>query len=221
MTVLTKMSIYSPESIKYAIYQLQNYIIKNNFKGDIIIDAFINIKTNKCKFICQYFNSHFVFISYDSFQQNHKILSQQIRKYVSNLIKCNSLICIGGESYLYALTNNVKNIYHITNSLSIFYDCEFNKQFYNVKISNNLVNYNLCYINSNIKNAIINLSSLNTNLLNIINDLNLNKIIIINCHHDDFWNKIKILSKFKIISRKKFICYYLKYFITVTILKHL
>ena len=52
---------------------------------------------------------------------------------------------------------------------------------------------------------IINLSKLVVNLLKIINVSNVKLLIIISCHHDDFWKKIKYLSNYKLISRKQII----------------
>ena len=74
--------------------------------------------------------------------------------------------------------------------------------------ANNANNYDLC---------IINLSSLNINLLHKINLLINKVIIIISCHHDDFWKRIKILNNFKLMKRQQFVCPILHYFITVNI----
>ena len=41
--------------------------------------------------------------------------------------------------------------------------------------------------------------------MKVINNSNFKEIIIINCHHNDFWKKINLLSSYKLISRKKFI----------------
>ena len=51
-----------------------------------------------------------------------------------------------------------------------------------------------------------------------LNNSSSNRLIIINCHHHDFWKKIKLLSNYKLIIRKKFVDYDSKYFITVNIL---
>ena len=63
----------------------------------------------------------------------------------------------------------------------------------------------------------MNLSKLNIHVIEEINKISFNKIIIINCHHDDFWNKTKRLTNYKLTCRKKFICNDLKYFITVNV----
>ena len=65
--------------------------------------------------------------------------------------------------------------------------------------------------------CLINLSKLSKGLLNILNKNNYEKIIIISCHHDDFWNKINILKNYIIKNRRYFICEKLKYFITVSV----
>lgn len=62
------------------------------------------------------------------------------------------------------------------------------------------------------------MAKLHINLLNQINTRYYKYIIIINCHHDDFWKKIKLLTNFKIINRKQFIVS--NYFITVTLLEY-
>lgn len=220
--VLTKLYINSPKSIEFAIPEIQHYVLNNNYSGKIITDMYNNIYIHNKKYIPQDFNSNTIFISFDSFQQNNKYLANKIRKYVSNILNSlniTQLICIGGESYIYGLVNNIKYIYHMTNCKSIYDDCQFNNKFYRSYIHNNMVDYNLISnINCNYLTLLINLSNLNKNLLLLINNSNIQTIIIINCNHIDFWKKIKLLYNFKIISRKQFICYTISYFITVTIL---
>lgn len=219
--MLTKVTINSNESVKLAVWQIQDYLKVKPYSGLITMGSNEKIYLDSNKYIPQLFNSFQVFISSDSFQQNNLKL-EIVRKFVMRQIKLvnpNNLLCIGGESYLYGLTNNIPQIYHMTNSESIYSDCEFNKQFFKSKVSNNLVNYNLVKeINLDYKVGIINLANLNFNLLKKINLSNLENIIIINCHHEDFWKKIKLLSKYKIKSRQYFVCNFIKYFITVTIL---
>jgi putative papain-like cysteine peptidase DUF1796 len=72
---------------------------------------------------------------------------------------------------------------------------------------------------TNINNGdiiIINIAKLNINVMNVINKRFYKKIIIINCHHNDFWKKIKLLTNYKLINRIKFITKF--NFITVNIL---
>ena len=64
---------------------------------------------------------------------------------------------------------------------------------------------------------LINLSKLNLNLVKQINKKDIKNIIIISCHHKDFWNKIKYLSNYKLKIRKKFIDEKIKYFISVSV----
>jgi hypothetical protein len=222
MGTLNKLIINSNDSIKLAVWQIQNYLKLNIYTGMIILGSNDKIYLGSNKFIPQSFNSHQVFISSESFQQNNLKLAHQVRKYVSDNIKLfNSakLLCIGGESYLYGLSCKIPQIYHMTNSPSIHLDCEFNSKFFPSKISNNLVDYNkVKQINSDYQIGLINLANLNHNLMIKINDSNLQIIMIVNCHHEDFWKKIKLLTKFKIRSRQYFICDYIKYFLTVTIL---
>lgn len=152
------------------------------------------------------------FVNKNSFIQNNIYLANKIRKYVSDLLhNFKTITCIGGEAYLYGLYKNMI-ITNYTNNKFIFEDS--NK--YN--ISNNLVNYEtyIKYKESDI--LLINLSKLIKNLVNIVNLLNFNLIIVISCHHDDFWKKIRLLNRYKLISRKQFIDTKIGNFITVNIL---
>lgn len=173
------------------------------------------------------FNKIPIFISNTSFQQNPKI-SKELRFYTNNIIndiqskinkKCNNMICIGGESYLYALSNiYIKKIIHYTNSLSIYQDVYINNKIYKKQINNNLINYNEY---KNIKNGdllLLNNAKLNINLLNVINKRFYQYIIIINCHHLEFWKRIPILSNYKLLTRKQFITD--NYFITVNLFQY-
>ena len=54
-------------------------------------------------------------------------------------------------------------------------------------------------------------------IIEVLNNSNINKLIIINCHHNDFWKKIQKLNNYSLIQREKFICYGMNYFITVNI----
>jgi hypothetical protein len=176
-------------------------------------------------------NSSF-FISPNSFKQ-HYIIQKTLRKYINFLIynlydklieknafpsHLSQIVCIGGESYLFGLCNNFNSIVHYTNSQYIYNDAHLNNSIYKKKLENNLIDYNKY---SKIKNSdllIINLAKLHINLLNQINKRYYKYIIIINCHHEDFWKKIKLLTNFKIISRKQFIV--TNYFVTATLFQY-
>lgn len=217
---LIKININSEDSIKMADFRIQHFIELNpTYKGLIIVDCFDNIHTKiDRKFIPQIFNNQIVYISALSFQQNNLLLGKKTRSCVNALINnATSMICIGGESYLYGLTNKIHQIYHLTNSSSIFEDCQKNSQYFNSIISNNLMDYNkLSEVPKNFNCALINLSLLNSNLLKLINKSNVQEIVIINCNMNDFWNKIKLLTKYKIKTKQYFICCKLKYYISVT-----
>lgn len=177
-------------------------------------------------------NNYYFFISPKSFEQN-SIIKKELRKYVNFLIynlydklvqknafryHLSQIVCIGGESYLFGLSNNFNNVIHYTNSISIYNDAIFNNSIYKKKLENYTIDYNNF---KNIKNSdllIINLAKLHINLLNIINTRFYKYIIIINCHHDDFWKKIKLLTNFKIISRRQFIV--TNYFVTVSLFQY-
>lgn len=150
-----------------------------------------------------------VFRAFNSFQQNYKLLGHKIRKYVFYILytytlgtsstKINS---IGGESYLFGSKNNT--VFY-TNSYNTYSDAIQNN--YN-KENINHVDYNSCQLILKHDFTVINLSSLNSSLLKQINTISENilttKLIIINCHHTDFWKKIKLLSNFTLITRKQF-----------------
>lgn len=164
------------------------------------------------------FNNELVFISDNSFKQNNQI-AKRLRKYVNFQIDNSNITTIGGESYLFGLTNKkVTHINHYSNSKSIINDAMLNNTFYKKKLDNNLINYNTF---DRIKHAdllIINIARLNINLLNQINKRYYKKIIIINCHHDEFWKRLPLLSNYKLSSRKQFITD--RYFVTVNILNN-
>ena len=202
---------------------IKKWLEKNStFEGLIIRNNFGNIYSDNQPFIPHEFNGEIVFISAKSFIQNNYRLGNSIRKYVNQYL-CNvsSIVCFGGESYLYALTNNkIKHICHYTNNHSIFTDFNYNIKFITKRFSNifnDRINYNKLFFVPNYECCILNLSKLNVHIIKQINKTNFNKIIIINCHHDDFWKKIKGLSNYKLIIREKFICNDLKYFITVNV----
>ena len=167
----------------------------------------------------EFFNTHRVFISDKSFKQN-KIIKKELRCYVKEFILYTNLVSIGGESYLFGLTsNNIINITNYTNSESIYNDANLNNKIYRKKLNNNLVSsYNIISDIINGELLIINLAKLNINLLNIINRRLYKKIIIINCHHTEFWKRITLLDNYKLITRKQFISDL--YFVTVNILEY-
>jgi hypothetical protein len=184
------------------------------------------------------FNNNYFFISNKSFCQHIKI-QKNLRQYVNTLI-CNffnntkivntnnsinsfkhslfTIVCIGGESYLYGMSNNFNKIIHYTNSKYIYNDVENNNQIYKKNIENNLINYNKYQYIKNGNMLIINIAKLNLNIIKQCNSRFFKYIIIINCHHIEFWNRIKLLNNYKIINRKQFIV--TNYFVTVSILEY-
>lgn len=167
------------------------------------------------------FNDKYVYINKNSFRQNNKI-KKDLRFYVFSIIlnhkvKINSIVCIGGESYLFAMTSDkISNIIHYTNSKSIYNDAKLNNNLYSKNLNNNIIDYNTY---SNIINGtilILNLAKLNLNLLNVINKRIYKTIIIINCHHNEFWKRIILLTNYKLTSRKQFISN--NNFVTVNVL---
>ena len=167
------------------------------------------------------FNDNLVYISPGSFQQN-KLVAKKIRKYTSNLLTGSSptqITCIGGEAYLIGITSNLQ-VNNYTNSGGIYSDANYNNTFYRKIITNNLVNYNdLDLVLEKNDTCLINLANLNNNLLKIVNNNDYKEIIIVSCHHLDFWKKTKLLTNYQLITRTRFIttCN----FITVNVLKRI
>lgn len=157
--------------------------------------------------IPQLFNNKIVFQSYTSFQQNNYIIAKRLHKKVSSYIKSNSINAIGGESYLYST-----NSYYHTNSNSGHEDAKYNKCKNSIVINYNNYKFNLLPIDT-----VINLSKLHINVMTQINMSSSNRVIIINCHHKDFWKKIKLLDNYKLIKRHKYIDYKLRHFVTVNL----
>lgn len=180
--------------------------------GNKLLDYLWRTRTDE-KFIPQEFNKKIVFQSFGSFQQNNLFLSKMIRKFVSNQLKTTEINAIGGEAYLYGLQSKCR---FYTNSKSIYEDAKFNGYLdsyyidYNGKSEIDIMVLNEC-------DTVVNLSRLNSNVLKQINNSSSNRVIIINCHHEDFWKKTKLLSNFKLITREKFIDMKSKYFITVNV----
>ncbi len=167
----------------------------------------------------EFFNNKRIFISNNSFKQN-KTIKKELRSYVKEFIIYTNLVSIGGESYLFGITSdNITNITNYTNSESIYNDVNLNNKIYRKKLNNNLVySYNIISNISSGEVLIINLAKLNINLLNIINERLYKKIIIINCHHTEFWKRIHLLDNYKLITRKQFVSEL--YFVTVNILEY-
>ena len=96
--MLNKINIVKNIDVNILRNEIKEYLIINpNFLGLIILDYKNKIKTGYNKYILQNFNNNIIFISSNSFQQNHMKLSLEIRKYICNNIKqINNLICIGG-----------------------------------------------------------------------------------------------------------------------------
>lgn len=193
--------------------KIKDYLINNpNFKGYISLDYKFRVRTNVIGMIPLNINNKFIFKYQDTFQQNNLDLRNKIIKIIKNyLINVDEISCIGGESYIYMIINSIKGNYYC-NQEKLKQEADFN-----LKTNQNfLIDYNKI-IKLKLNNLLIlNLSKLNTNLLNIINqNQKVKLIIIINCHHQDFWKKIKHLSNFKL--NKRIYLTDFNYFITVNI----
>jgi len=193
-------------------YILGHYLFNDKKPADLNTDILMidyRLRVRKDNFVPIKFLDKVYIVNKNSFIQNH-IKGNLIRKYIVNVVNIidtirnnDNIISIGGEAYLYGVYLNLKTI-NFTNNTDIYNDA--NK--HNL-LGNNLVDYNKMKDINIQKNhnysMIINLSKLVVNLLKIINVSNVKLLIIISCHHDDFWKKIKYLSNYKLVSRKQFI----------------
>ena len=188
---------------------IKKWLLDNkNFTGDISLDYRNRIRTD-LSLVPFKINNRIIFKYLDTFQQNNNYLSKKIRKYVLNEIG-DEVMCIGCESFIYGL--ECKKYIYYSNCKKLCFENDFNSKNKSIYIEN----YNKSHEFKIVYNTlIINLSKLNKELLIKINELEISKIIIINCHHKDFWKKIKYLNKFKLITRNKFISQ--EYFISVNI----
>jgi len=211
--MITK-ALISDSNIRQEWHPKIKKFIKYNskYRGYIVIDYKNRIRINSKSMIPFKYNNNIIFKYIDTFQQNNKILSQKIRCMIKIFLNKNNISkisCIGGESYIYIIINRLKGNYYC-NQLKLKQEAEFNLK----NCENYYIDYNKI---DNIKlysNVILNLSKLNCNLLKLINiNLEIKTIIIINCHHQDFWKKIKILSNFRLLNREYF--YNNNYFITL------
>ena len=159
-----------------------------------------------------------VFKFVHTFQQNNKSISRKIRKEVCKMIKnTNVITCIGGESYFYPILNDIKCFKYYTNSVDLYKEAKFNSNLTKIVCNAYIVNYNTIEDIGNPETILINLSKLNTNLIKLINNSNTTNIIIISCHHKDFWKKIKYLTNYKIMKRIRFLAH--NYYVSVNLLK--
>lgn len=155
------------------------------------------------------------FVNINSFIQNNSILANNIRKDVYSLLQTSKkILSIGGESYMYTINMNCN---FITNNKMIFNDFMINKKIKKSNIKGYIVDYNKYKINDSYDTILLNLSKLNYNIITQLNNKNIKKIIIISCHHNDFWKKTKNLTKFKLSKRIKYLDKKSKYFITVNL----
>lgn len=183
-------------------------LIDDTVTGNKILDYRLRTRIDNNP-IPQEFNNTIAFISFNSFQQNNKKLSQRVRRYVQNTITTKQITAIGGESYFYSPSRNCN---FFTNSKSILNDFTFNNF-----LGGKLIDYNKDALDLNCNDTVINLATLNANVIDQVNNSLSNKIVIINCHHKDFWKKQKRLTNYKLQSRKKFIDWDCHYFITVSV----
>jgi len=206
---MIKLRINDERDIKYLLPILQSQVKENGlYRGDY------RFRLRKEEIIPQYFLNRIIFNHKEAFQQNNYYLGKEVRLYIKNLIiDENNLNCIGGESYLYGLNKEKVNFY--TNNKIIYEDALFNLKLYRINFKLNLIDYNKDKIDFENYPLIINLSKLNTFLLKEINKSKIKKIIIISCHHNDFWKKINILCNYKLIKRKQLINQL--YFLTVNL----
>lgn len=144
--------------------------------------------------------------SKNAFIQNSEIKAS-LRKYVLSQIPTeHAIVCIGGEAYAYGLVSQIKHVTNYTNNKYIYADCDSNAKIYiNKKVNNFMIDYNMYEQLYSGDVLIINLAKLNVHLMKHINNRFFKKIIIISCHHDDFWKKTRLLDNYTIKTRKQFL----------------
>ena len=220
--MFSKISTFSGiENIYHECHQLLKGFInqKPEYKGFVALDYKKRTRFDNPNLIPFVFYKNIIIFKYlDTFQQNNIILAKKIRSYIVNYCVINNLnkvTAIGGESYAYLkMIKGIEEYNFYCNQKKLKEEADFNL----IDSNNLIIDYNDKKLKLNLNSTlIINLSKLNHNLMNVINkNLNVNKIIIINCHHSDFWKKMKILNNFRIVERNQYVDY--NYFITVSIL---
>lgn len=122
------------------------------------------------------FNKLIFYKDLESFDQNDFFIKNQLRNQVLNLLdnKKNNLkldlVGIGGEYYLYFPFLTYQNYYGFTNHQSIFDDADFNAKLFQIKIKNNLIDYQTFNFKLQKKaNILINLFKVNQSVFNFIN----------------------------------------------------
>ena len=220
MSLITKTLVSNSNNYDNYHHLIKSWLFDNiNFNGNISLDYKMRIRKDLLHLIPYLFNKKIIFKYLDTFQQNNKLLADKIRNQVINFYgEIDKISCIGGESFCYSIVDdNIRNSHFYSNNICLCEESDFNAKIYSKKIISKCINYNKNKKLELYSTIIINLSKLNINLLNTINsNVNVNTIIIINCNHNDFWKKIKVLNRFKLIKRKKFIGD--EYFMTVNLL---
>ena len=193
-------------------------LLRKDINEVLILDYRLRCRLNDKSVPIKFLDKIFV-VSKNSFIQNNTNISRKIRKNVSVLLSefSGSILGLGGETYMYLslLENNSKKNF-ITNNESIYNDSIFNNLSRNYETD--LVNYEKVDILKTFEIAVVNLSNLNSFLMKQLNYCVRGHIIIISCNHNDFWKKTKLLTKFKLKSRKRIIDNTIGYFITVNLL---
>lgn len=200
------------DRLKEFICQISNKIIYIKKENDFYV--YYENKLLKLKEEIKvpiYFNK-IIYKSIDSFDQNNKFISNNIRKTVLSYIyysNSKNIIGIGGEYYLY-FVNLKKDLYiGLSNHQSIINDANYNMELYKINnYYNHLVNYNntsyYSFINKSIEyDCIINLISFPITVINLLNNLNISNLIVIFCK--DFKIITDKLTNYKLIKINRFI----------------
>lgn len=197
-------------SFHLACDEIKEYAFKNNYTGQIIMDANRVIHTETGVYPHEFINKTLL-ISSASFTQTSIYLAKTLRQMVLSLIPKVPITCIGGESYGYGIL--VSDFVFYTNNHNILMDCERNggTECY-------LIDYNKPVLEKvNREFCILNLTKLVKELLILLNESKILQILIINCHEDDFEKKIHLLSNYSIDSRVFVECPVSKIRVSITI----
>ena len=233
MTYLSKFNGQRKDAMKVVCKPLQIYIEDHReWQGGFLYYNRYQkrVYVEQGRYIPDYFiGDRIAFQSSQSFQQNHIHLGPPIRKSVLEHLSNNwkdEILCIGGESYLYGLfMEGVKKMWHWTNSQYIHEDCQFMSTFYQkekevVSCQIDYSKFSLDFIPLSCSIVCINLAHLPSTICEVLRDCKwIETIVLVHCHGDEFWRKVKKYWKgqYWIQKREQYVCEHLHYMITVNI----
>lgn len=201
-------------NIKYQIAQdTGKYVlIKNNEEyyvyKDCSKDKFMKLDVcgNKMRVIIQ-FNGKYFWKSIDTFNQNNKLIANNIRRTATSFLHIQSsqmqqikrtLVGIGGEYYVYFCSSKYDKYIGYTNYINRYEDAVLNCRMYGINVNNVFTDFgnfsiDKCYVDGNV-DVIINVLTLKENIIREVCKLNVEKLVIITCK--PLWKKVDMLKKY-------------------------